>query len=670
MTTRLVTFDVFDTLLTRAVGNPTSVFLLLGRLPDIRRITGCETEEFARLRMAGEHRARRGRDEVTLRQIYLEVAAGLLLPDEDARRLEELELALERRLSRIVPGAADLLTGHPDARRLALSDMYLPTEFVQELLRGHRLLDHLHAVRVSSGHGVTKSSGGLYRAVQRDENVRTREWQHYGDNALSDRRVPRLLGIDAVHLTAATLNRYEHIWEDHRWETGGLSSLVAGASRLARLDTECEPALRPIVDVAAGVAAPILAAYVLWVLRAAQRDGLRRLYFLARDGEVLLLLAQRLAARLGMDIELRYLYGSRSVYHRASLAYKNLDQATWAWTALYRLTPATVLTRLGIPAEDAPAILQRLGLGDQASQPVTMSVVRRIIADDDVARQARQVGRDLLGRVQAYLRQEGLADGTPYAIVDTGWAGRIAQSLSESLPPDAPPLRRGYLFGYMNREEGFHRPDVLHGYLFDEYAETGYWGDFDQAYGPLETFTVANHGMTVDFTDDEGTIVPVLASDTNPALRGWPWEQFREVLFRFADALVLDRDIASIAADLRAPVAAVLTEFWSHPTEAEARAWGAYTYEDDILATSRNPLAAPIRAGDFVGKARKSYEGKRMWLSGSVQLSPRSIRPAARAGLWVNDRRRAPGGITAFVPPRWGRRLRLLGLAVRSRSER
>src|SRR4051812_15454683 len=98
----LQTFDVFDTLLVRAVGDPTSVFLLLGQLDNVRELTGCHPEEFARLRVAAERRARSGRAEVTLPEIYTELAAGLNLTPTEADAVLQEELRLEQRLSRAV----------------------------------------------------------------------------------------------------------------------------------------------------------------------------------------------------------------------------------------------------------------------------------------------------------------------------------------------------------------------------------------------------------------------------------------------------------------------------------------------------------------------------------------------------------------------------------------
>jgi predicted HAD superfamily hydrolase len=291
MSADIMSFDVFDTLLTRAVGAPSSLFLLLGRLPEVTRMTNCTPEEFARLRIEAERRARSGRREITLHDIYSELGAGLGLPAAQRQQLADCELALERRLSRALPKATSLLKAHGADRRVALSDMYLPAHFVTELLERQGFAELLDRVIVSSEHGVTKSDGGLFGVLIELEQTMARRCRHVGDNPLSDVRVPRLLGLQAEHVPDAALNRYEQIWEQHRWSSGGLSSLFAGASRLARLEADASAELAPIVDVAAGVAAPLLSAYVLWVLASAQREGLKRLYFLARDGEILYLLA-------------------------------------------------------------------------------------------------------------------------------------------------------------------------------------------------------------------------------------------------------------------------------------------------------------------------------------------------------------------------------------------
>ena len=59
------------------------------------------------------------------------------------------------------------------------------------------------------------------------------------------------------------------------------------------------------------VLAPVLADFVLWLLRHALADGIRRLYFLARDGYFMYHASRFLCEKFELPIECRYLSCSR-----------------------------------------------------------------------------------------------------------------------------------------------------------------------------------------------------------------------------------------------------------------------------------------------------------------------------------------------------------------------
>ena len=101
-------------------------------------------------------------------------------------------------------------------------------------------------------------------------------------------------------------------------DAADLGRRLAAAATAAGAEHRLEdPHLRAVDEVGRWVAAPLLVPYVLWLLCDARARGLKRLYFVARDGQVLLAIARRLAPRVGFDGELRYLYGSRRSWEPA-----------------------------------------------------------------------------------------------------------------------------------------------------------------------------------------------------------------------------------------------------------------------------------------------------------------------------------------------------------------
>ena len=71
------------------------------------------------------------------------------------------------------------------------------------------------------------------------------------------------------------------------------------------------PGSSPWQQAACWALAPAVGAFSQWVLGRALKDGVRRLYFLSRDGWHFYHMAQRLCRAWGFPVECRYLYGSR-----------------------------------------------------------------------------------------------------------------------------------------------------------------------------------------------------------------------------------------------------------------------------------------------------------------------------------------------------------------------
>ena len=312
--TTVYSFDVFDTCLTRKFAAPSDLFLELGRrllvkLPSLAQRFDAETLWAAR--MEAENAARRAstKEEVTMDEIWQQFARSV----DDPALLEFATLELELETESLRPIASTLLEINrlrsDGSRILFISDMYLPGSFVQGQLQRHGFLrgaDHLY---VSSDYGKTKGAGNLFRVVLKAENLSPGELHHRGDDPRGDVHAPRRLGIGASLVShrrmsqeQASLINLESLGYSARSRLVG-AMLSHSLGRIPDPSEECDSTL-------SGMLGPLLLTFASWVLARAQRDGVRRLYFLARDCQTAHLAAREISAHFGY-IECCYLHASR-----------------------------------------------------------------------------------------------------------------------------------------------------------------------------------------------------------------------------------------------------------------------------------------------------------------------------------------------------------------------
>jgi predicted HAD superfamily hydrolase len=82
---------------------------------------------------------------------------------------------------------------------IAISDMYLPQEDIDGLLKAHGVLALFDEVHVSGVYGFGKACGELYNTVLRKHELAASELVHIGDNWHSDYRVPSEMEIKSFY---------------------------------------------------------------------------------------------------------------------------------------------------------------------------------------------------------------------------------------------------------------------------------------------------------------------------------------------------------------------------------------------------------------------------------------------------------------------------------------
>ena len=327
----LYSFDVFDTVITRKMATPQGVWKLMQeellREKSYDDISEYVKKNFYALRIYIERLVRindcyNGVEDISLPQIYDGFVKTGYMDKEQSQRLETLEKTIEISnvlgISENIEMIKRLLQ---DGRRVIfISDMYLPEKTIRKMLSlADPVLKEL-PLYVSGEYKKSKWTGGLYHLIREKEQVEFPEWIHKGDNMHSDIEIPKCLGIKTNPFffeTSKEIENYILLKE----KSSVYAEFAAGASRYIRMGQNKGRAWE--VGVTAG--ANILLPYVLWILHVSRERGIKRLYFIARDGYILKQMFDKIIRTNGDLIETKYIYGSRKAWRPPGISETNDD---------------------------------------------------------------------------------------------------------------------------------------------------------------------------------------------------------------------------------------------------------------------------------------------------------------------------------------------------------
>lgn len=184
---------------------------------------------------------------------------------------------------------------------------------------------------------------------------------------------------------------------------------------------------------------PIFAAFARLLLARARDEGVRRLVFVARDGEFLRLVVQTWLDERPEPMALEDLRASR----RATNLMRgpvDIDALREALSVRAGSPDAGAALRgAGIELDGLPSALlaQLPPAGQRWDEPAMQRLLADAVFNQAVQQQRERVRR----RLARYLAQQRLVGERDVALVDIGWRGSIVANLQAVLPASAPPLR-------------------------------------------------------------------------------------------------------------------------------------------------------------------------------------------------------------------------------------
>ena len=200
---KIISFDIFDTLLERKVQHPDHVYTLIKN--HLVSEHGEIMNDYVDMRKHSYYLALNsqqlyGREDVSLSQIC--DYAAKLYPNVKINRedLVKAEEHIERTLLKKKEEGYQLYQYCVEKNKKIFftSDMHLSREFLAEVLEscGYNTFDNLY---VSGDVGLLKHNGKLFEWLLMENNLDLDDVLHIGDNIHTDYNMARSVGLDAVH---------------------------------------------------------------------------------------------------------------------------------------------------------------------------------------------------------------------------------------------------------------------------------------------------------------------------------------------------------------------------------------------------------------------------------------------------------------------------------------
>lgn len=423
------------------------------------------------------------------------------------------------------------------------------------------------------------------------------------------------------------LNRYEQLIVENEKLSSYFRSQLVETSRICRLQCpETEFNKKTIWDTATNVIAPIIFGFVHWVLVQAKQKGIQRLYFMARDGQILFKVAQTIISQWGYEIDCRYFYGSRQAFHFPAIESIGEQEFNWLIDNPGFLSIRIICERVNLKPELIADILSRYNFREDSWNKELnaneIMILTEVFQDPSVLEQILAMAKIFRDKAIGYFKQEGMGDKTPYATVDIGWSGKSQRSLSNLLAagniyPDTG--LQGFFFGLLSTTQAFPKDQLMPYFLEVNDRSDRYFLCDPQI---LELFMAADHGSTVRYEKQDDRYVPILRSDSNESGIEWGLLVQHQAIVNFAEHLTKNLQPQECTSDYFKQITEdLLKVFICNPSKAEAEAFGTQPFSRHQSESKFYDLAPKYEFKDTLKILFSNYVHAFAWLPASIQRS-------------------------------------------------
>ncbi|MDO4615151.1 MAG: hypothetical protein Q4B15_05930, partial [Lachnospiraceae bacterium] len=367
------------------------------------------------------------------------------------------------------------------------------------------------------------------------------------------------------------------------------------------------------------VFAPALLGISKWILKTAEERGIRKLFFLARDGYSICETVRYLVCLRGAGPELHMLYVSRytlRIPFYADDPEEAVDRICGGETIL---TWRRIFLRSGFDELISDKMRKVLSVRDP-DRPLSKKEIKKIrvqLRDDPFyLKKLTRCSRKARICTEAYLEKEGFFCDEKVGIIDSGWSG-YTQLLLDKMRKQQGIRERteGFYFGLKELPEALEA-DAVHCFFFEP-RDIRKKGDFRCSV--LEAVLCPPFGTVLGY--EEKNAVPILAGDPESERHGRITDAVLRETKRLADA---DQTLPLSTERLRKYSFAGMRLFMRSPTRKEAENLGTLLFSGEMTDRFQEELA-PVLV--------RSALNKRL-LAAGVLRGLSLMKPLDRAVCW------------------------------------
>lgn len=519
---KIVSFDIFDTVLFRSVIDPKDLFDKIGKIAREKEWISdyINPIEFRNIRIESEKYAREKKykikrtKEVTLTEIY--ESMPLIINQEYKEYLIQLELELENEICYLNPFMQEIMNiSYSLGKKIVLtSDMYLSKQQIKEILEHNGMdMNIIDDIFVSSQYETTKRDIGLYKILLSKYKLNPNEILHIGDNYCSDIMSAKELGINTFYYDVISGKKFMSLELENLAFGNIVPEIYAIRSYLSTLHNKYNEEQKKWYNIGLMVLGPLLTGLTEWTLNIAEKNNIDKILPFMREGKLFTQFLEQAIKYREKKFKVVPAYVSRKAVFLASIDKwdeKKIDEIyDIKRIRIGEIFSLLKIQHLGKPFEKFYTCILKEATLVEVNEKRLDIYLKEYLLTDVVKKEIEKIILEERKIVETYLSD--LSDNKNFITLDIGFKGTIQSSIEQILTLCNKKMKNIHLllFGSWKSINAIFKNVDLRGFV-------GSFGSNDDIISPIyfspyifEQMMMCEEGTTIGYEKDGDKIRPL-----------------------------------------------------------------------------------------------------------------------------------------------------------------